>query len=86
MHAHITIATHSNLRAPDMLYDEKHIRKEKIPKFAANLIRALKSAYGISSKGELFQSNYREIPKQASTYQVQYESHRPYMNNSLHGM
>ena len=52
VHSDITVACHRNLRDPQwsMLYDQKHIRKEKVPKFAANLIRALKSAYGISNK------------------------------------
>ena len=54
----ITVATHSNLRDPTWSMfkanDVKHIRKDGMGKFASNLIRALKTAYGITSKSELF--------------------------------
>ena len=51
-HADITIATHSN-SSWCMYRDEKHIKNEKIAKFAADLIKALKTAYGITSKRKL---------------------------------
>ena len=34
--------------------DTKHIRNDKVAKFAGNIIGALKKAYGIISKSELF--------------------------------
>ena len=39
----ITVARHANLKDAtwSMHYDEKHIKKNKIPKFAANIIRAI---------------------------------------------
>ena len=52
----ICIANHENLRDPNwtMFEDNKHIRKVKIPKFASNIIKALKQAYNIKNKSELF--------------------------------
>ena len=57
-HADITVAIHNNLRDPSwsMYRDAKHIKEEKIGKFAANLIKALKTAYGITNKSELFRN------------------------------
>ena len=57
-HVDVIIAKHRNLRDPSwsMYRDEKHIKNEKIAKLAANLIKALKTAYGITSKRELFRN------------------------------
>ena len=55
-HPDVTIVFHNNLRDPNwsMFKDVKHIRQNKIPKFAANIISGLKQAYGISNISELF--------------------------------
>ena len=37
-----------------MFEDNKHIRKVKIPKFSSNIIQALRQAYNIKNKSELF--------------------------------
>ena len=52
----VTVVIHKNLRDSDwsMYKDAKHIYRNKIPKFAANIISGLKHAYGISNKSELF--------------------------------
>ena len=62
--ADTTVAMHENLRDPtwSMYYDAKHIHEQKIAKFAANFIRALKVAYNINNKSELFTTyNHRSI-------------------------
>ena len=52
----IIVTVHKNLRDPSwtMFRDTKHIREMKLPKFAANIIRALKEAYNITDKSALF--------------------------------
>ena len=52
----ITVARHGNLKDAtwSMYRDAKHIKESKVAKFAANLIRALKTAYDIREKSELF--------------------------------
>ena len=40
-----------------MFHDEKHIKQTKIAKYASNIIRALKIAYKISNKSDLFTRN-----------------------------
>ena len=59
----INICYHKNLRDPNwsMFRDVKHIKRVKAAKFAANIIRALKISYGISSKRELFSSRYSAV-------------------------
>ena len=46
----VFLAIHSNLRDPgwSMFRDAKHITKDAIPRFASNIKRALRSAYGIN--------------------------------------
>ena len=57
-HNDITIAFHHNLRDTNwsMFSDAKHIHANKIAKYAANIIKALKKAYEINDKNELFSS------------------------------
>ena len=57
----IFIASHENLRDPtwSMFEDEKHVRHIKIRRFAANIITALKRAYDIKDKRDLFIENNR---------------------------
>ena len=52
----VTLAIHKTLRdvSYSHFFDAKHVKKEKVPKFAANLIKALLSSYNIRSKSELF--------------------------------
>ena len=59
-----TIAFHHNLRDSNwsMFHDAKHIRQEKIPIFAANIIRALKKSYNIREKSELFTNTQPSTP------------------------
>ena len=61
-HDDIFLVMHQNLRdiTWSTFYDNKHIRETKIPKFAANIIRALKQAYNIKDKSALY-SNERPI-------------------------
>ena len=55
----VTVINQSNLRDPtwSMYSDDKHIRENKIAKYASNIIRSLKTAYKINNKNELF-TNY----------------------------
>ena len=57
-HSDVTIVVHNNLRDSSWSMfkrnDIKHIRNDKVVKFAGNIIGALKKAYGISNKSELF--------------------------------
>ena len=68
--ADITIAIHENLRDPtwSMYYDSKHIHGQKIAKFAANIIRALKVSYKINDKSELFTGRKLHDNYKRSTY------------------
>lgn len=56
---HLYVIEHSNLRTLGWtLYaDDKHIHHLKNGKYAANIIRTLKTAYNISSKNELFSNS-----------------------------
>ena len=55
-----------NLRDPSwsMFYDNKHIREVKIPKFAATFIRAMKIAYKIKDKSDLFEQSPKNLENQ----------------------
>ena len=55
-HDDVTIAFHHNLRDTNwsMFSDAKHIYPNKIAKYAANIIKALKQAYNITDKSSLF--------------------------------
>ena len=55
----VTIAIHQNLRDPKWSNhrDIKHIHESKIGKYAGNLITAIKKAYNITSKRDLFTSD-----------------------------
>lgn len=53
-----------------MFSDEKHIREVKIPRFASNIITALKEAYNIKDKRDLF-----EVGKRRNLYRNRYEDH-----------
>ena len=63
----ITVAVQSNLRDSSWsnYRDEKHIHPDKIGIYAANIIRALKIAYKITDKRELFEEN---LPENAFDY------------------
>ena len=60
----ITLVKHGNLRDPGWTFfaknDKKHIAKEKMGRYAGNIIKALKSAYGIDNKGQLYSDSSRE--------------------------
>lgn len=43
--ATVYIARHNNLRDPDFFYDAKHLKQSIIPRFAANIKRALNRAH-----------------------------------------
>ena len=60
-HGDITIASQYNMRDPtfSMIDDDKHVKQIKIPKYASNIIRALKAAYDIKSKSDLY---FRQTP------------------------
>ena len=55
-HDDIIVTVHKNLRDAtwSMFRDTQHIHEMKVPKFAANIIRALKEAYNITNKSALF--------------------------------
>ena len=73
----IFIASHENMRDPtwSMFEDVKHIRKIKIPRFSANIISALKRAYNIKDKRDLF--NYDNKGKRNG-----YDNHERPINTS----
>ena len=50
----ITIASQTNMSDTTMLHDVKHLREDKVPLYAKNIIRAMLTAYGIREKSELF--------------------------------
>ena len=67
----IFVTVHKNLRDAtwSMFRDNKHIHEFKIPKFAANIIRALKMAYNIKDKrflcekDKIFHQNHEKSHK-----------------------
>ena len=50
----ITVASQSNMSDITFLNDIKHLREDKVPLYAKNIIRAMLTAYGIREKRELF--------------------------------
>ena len=71
-HDDIFVTVHKNLRDAtwSMFRDNKHIHEFKIPKFAANIIRALKMAYKIKDKRVLFEKD------------IEYPYRRNYVQNT----
>ena len=72
---------HNNLRDSSWSMfkrnDIKHIRNDKVAKFAGNIIGALKKAYGISNKSELFYETLstpqnREQPRPHSNFATRF--------------
>ena len=59
----IFVAFHSNLRDEDyfMFTDVKHISRNAVPRFAANLKRALRSAYGEKSSFQRNRTNRHNL-------------------------
>ena len=62
-HRDISMAFHHNLRdrSWSMFSDAKHIHPNKVAKFAANIIKALKKSYNINDKSELFPQSTQKI-------------------------
>ena len=69
-----------------MLHDVKHIKRLKIPVFASNIIRALKIAYNIKDKSDLFigskpaeerQRNYHQLPGIAHANRASFHNDSP---------
>ena len=73
-----TFGFHHNLRDTNwsMFADVKHIHSNKIAKYAANIIRALKKAYSIENKKELF--NNSEPPRPLMSQPVYYQPSQMY--------
>ena len=64
------ITRNSNLRDQDFYYDNKHLKESCIPRFAANIKRALRAAYGIvQHKGQNLNSqrNNDDYPSNRNT-------------------
>ena len=61
-----------------MFHDEKHIKQSKIAKYVSNIIRALKIAYKISNKSDLFTRN----SAQTHSYQQSHSWHDREINNN----
>ena len=67
----IFIAKHGNLRARDFYYDRKHLKESIIPRFAANIKRALNTACGREYKKS---SWYHEPHRESSSLQKRYNT------------
>ena len=78
----IYIANHKKLRDPtwSMFEDSTHIRKIKIPKFAANIIKALKQAYNIKNKSELFKNTESPTVSDQRRRTIDDNAHNTYNN------
>ena len=73
---HIFLVRNSNLRNPDNFFrDGKHLKHEIIPRFASNIKRALRAAYGIKFE----RNNYKR-----QEHQQRRESFTSERNTSPH--
>ena len=70
------ITMNSNLRDPDFFYDNKHFREESIGRFAANIKKALRSAYGIQ---------YERQRRSNDQQQYKYDGRRTHSNYVMGG-
>ena len=60
---YIHLTKHINLRDPEwsMFHDAKHVDRNAIPRFTANLKKALRSAYGIANTS--YTRNHNHLPR-----------------------
>ena len=73
--ADLFIVRNSNLRDPDFYYDNKHIKQSCVARFASNIKRTLRLAYGVQDPRTAHHTSIEDGGNQHSTSTLKQKSH-----------